>query len=113
MPVRCVLEDKPVLTCSKADYSSDDGTMIPVTELVDSDNILENNLNGWETLITLTKREKEILRYVLDGKTNREIAQRLYRTERTVEYHRNRMMRKLGTHNIVELVKRAIALGIV
>ena len=51
--------------------------------------------------------------FVLDGKTNKEIAQLLYRTERTIEYHRNRLMRKLGTHNIVELIKRAIEMGIV
>ncbi len=83
------------------------------TELYESDNILENKLKDWEKFITLTKREKEILMFVLAGKTNREIAQSLYRTERTVEYHRNRMMRKLGTHNIVELVKRAVELGII
>ena len=80
---------------------------------LEADNLLEMKLSGPVFETVLTKRETEILNFVLAGKTNKEIAQTLYRTERTVEYHRNRMMRKLGTHTTVELVKRAIAMGIV
>ena len=60
----------------------------------------------------LTKREVQILRSILDGKTNKQIAHMLSRSRRTIEYHRNRLMRKLNAHNTVELVKRAVALGI-
>jgi DNA-binding NarL/FixJ family response regulator len=81
-------------------------------ENLNLDSVLEEQLAGPEFDVTLTKREREILEFVLAGKTNKEIAQELYRTERTVEYHRNRMMRKLGTHTTVELVKCAIAMGI-
>ena len=77
------------------------------------DKLLESKLNPPGVEVTLTKREREILDFVLAGNTNKEIAQKLFRTERTIEYHRNRMMRKLGTHNPIELVKRAIAMGIV
>ena len=87
-------------------------TSLPKKEL-NIDSALEEQLAGPEFDVTLTKREREILEFVLAGKTNKEIAQELYRTERTVEYHRNRMMRKLGTHNLIELFKRAIAMGIV
>lgn len=76
------------------------------------DYVLENNLTGLRFDVALTKREREILEFVLAGKTNKEISQELYRTERTVEYHRNRLMRKLGVHTTVELIKRAIAMGI-
>lgn len=76
------------------------------------DRALENKLTEMGPDVALTKREKEILELVLSGNTNKEIAQKLYRTERTIEYHRNRMMRKLGTHNTIELVKYAIAMGI-
>ena len=76
------------------------------------DNILENELAAPEMNVRLTERETEIFELILAGNTNKEIAQKLYRTERTVEYHRNRLMRKLGTRNIVELVKCAIAMGI-
>jgi DNA-binding CsgD family transcriptional regulator len=61
---------------------------------------------------SLTRREKQILRAILAGKTNKQIALMLSRSRRTVEYHRNRIMRKLDAHNTVELVKRAVALGI-
>ena len=79
---------------------------------LDLDSVLEEQLGEAEFDVALTKREREILEFVLAGKTNKEIAKALYRTERTVEYHRNRMMRKLDTHNPIELFKRAIAMGI-
>jgi two-component system secretion response regulator SsrB len=74
------------------------------------ENTLNNNINLDEPL---TKRETEILHLVVSGKTNKEIAQMLCRTERTIEYHRNSLMRKLDVHNAAELVRRAIAVGIV
>lgn len=61
---------------------------------------------------TLTKRETEILQLIVSGKTNKEIAHTLCRTKRTVEYHRYRLMRKLEAHNAADLVKRAIAAGV-
>jgi DNA-binding CsgD family transcriptional regulator len=62
--------------------------------------------------ISLTKREEEILQMIVSGQTNKQIAQCLSRSERTVEFHRNRLMRKLGAHNAAELVKSAIAMGL-
>ena len=82
-------------------------------EQLKHDTFLERELNHPGIDVKLTKREREILDFVLAGHTNRQIAQKLFRTERTIEYHRNRMMRKLGAHNPIELVKRAIAMGIV
>jgi DNA-binding NarL/FixJ family response regulator len=62
--------------------------------------------------ISLTKREGEILQMIVSGQTNKQIAQSLSRSERTVEFHRNRLMRKMGAHNAAELVKVAIAMGL-
>jgi FixJ family two-component response regulator len=56
----------------------------------------------------LTKTEMDVLRLVIDGKSNKEIALELHRSVRTIEDHRNHIMHKLGAHNIVELVKTAI-----
>ena len=78
----------------------------------DIDRALEEKLEGPLIENVLTKRERQILEYIIDGKTNKEIAQKLYRTQRTVEYHRNRLMRKLNTHTTAELVKRAIRMGL-
>lgn len=76
------------------------------------DKLLEETLNGPEIDQILSKRELQILKYIIEGLTNKEIAGKLYRTQRTVEYHRNRLMRKLDTHSTAELVRRAILMGI-
>lgn len=60
----------------------------------------------------LTKCEVQILQSILTGKTNKQIARTLSRSCRTIEYHRNRLMRKLNVRNAAELVKQAIAMGI-
>ncbi|MHC4535336.1 MAG: helix-turn-helix domain-containing protein [Planctomycetota bacterium] len=73
------------------------------------ENTLVNNIGISEPL---TKREVQILRSILAGMTNKQIALMLSRSRRTIEYHRNRLMRKLNAHNTVELVKRAVAMGI-
>ena len=78
-----------------------------------TDRHLENTLvNNIGISKPLTKREVQILRSILAGKTNKQIALKLSRSCRTIEYHRNRLMRKLDARNTVELVKRAVAMGI-
>lgn len=61
----------------------------------------------------LTKREREILTHVCQGKTSRAIAQHLCISEKTVETHRARIMQKLDTSCVVDLVKFAMANGLV
>lgn len=53
----------------------------------------------------LTAREHEVFGLVLQGLHNRQIAQRLQISARTVEVHKARMMEKLGVSNLVELVR--------
>jgi DNA-binding NarL/FixJ family response regulator len=77
------------------------------------DELLENTFLNIQLDVSLTKRETEILKLIVAGKTNKKIAQEICRTERTVEYHRHRLMRKLGAHSAADLVKRAITMGIV
>ncbi len=55
----------------------------------------------------LTKTEMIILRLVLQSKSNKEIAQILHRSVRTIEVHRSHIMHKLHVDNVVDLVKRA------
>ena len=73
------------------------------------ENILADNIGTRELL---TKCEAQILRYILDEKTNKQIALILSISRRTFEYHVKRLMRKLNAHNTVELVKKAVTLGI-
>ena len=64
-------------------------------------------------LEALTAREREILELLATGLTNREIAQRLVLSARTVETHVARVTGKLGVNSRARAVARAVALGIV
>jgi two-component system response regulator FixJ len=61
---------------------------------------------------TLTKTEIKILRLILGGKSNKEIARLRHRSIRTVESQRSHIMRKLGADNLVDLLKRTAAMGL-
>ena len=56
----------------------------------------------------LTRKEKEILRMIIDGKHNKEIADSMSKSVRTVETHRFNMMKKLGVNNAVDMVNKTI-----
>jgi two-component system response regulator FixJ len=74
--------------------------------------LLPENGNGKHLGEPLTQTEQKVLRLVLDGKSNKEIANLLNRSKRTVEVHRARVMRKLGADSLIDLVKRAAATGL-
>ncbi len=61
----------------------------------------------------LTGREHQILERVVMGETSSEIAAALCLSARTVEFHRANMMRKLGVHSVVDLVREALRHGLV
>lgn len=62
---------------------------------------------------SLTDREKQVLKLVAEGKTNKEIADILDISVKTAMGHRANLMEKLGIHNRAELVKFALQRGIV
>jgi len=61
---------------------------------------------------TLTDREREILKLVAEGYTNREIAETLFISVKTVETHKTNIMEKLNLHKRAELVRYAIRKGL-
>ena len=61
----------------------------------------------------LTPREEEVVKLVAEAHTNKEIAEVLHLSEKTVENHRSNAMRKLGMRDRVELVRYAIRQGLV
>jgi two-component system response regulator NreC len=63
---------------------------------------------GDKTYAVLTSREIEILKLYVEGLINKEISDKLDISIRTVETHKNHIMRKLGLKSTVELVKFAI-----
>ena len=62
---------------------------------------------------SLTNREREVLILIADGLSNKEIACQLGVGVRTVETHRERIMRKLDIHNVAGLTKFAISQGLI
>lgn len=69
------------------------------------------NVNAQVT--QLTNREREVLVHIADGLSNKEIASQLGVGVRTVETHRERIMRKLNIHSVAGLTKFAISQGLV
>lgn len=61
----------------------------------------------------LTLREREVLALIAEGHINKEIAGRLGVGVRTIETHRERIMRKLNVHTVAGLTKYAISRGFV
>ncbi len=60
---------------------------------------------------TLSDREIEILRLIAEGLPSKDIAERLFVSQNTIEFHRKRIMRKLGVTNMAQLVKEGFAKG--
>ncbi len=56
----------------------------------------------------ITKREKEIMKLIVEGHTSAEIAKKLYISSRTVETHRSNLMNKLELKNTADLVRFAM-----
>ncbi len=61
----------------------------------------------------LTAREREVLKLIAAGRTNREIAEALVLSLNTVQTHRLHIMEKLNMHNRAELIKYAIRRGLI
>ena len=81
--------------------------------------LVNDYLNRDETAVAdddeqdLTPREKEVLVQIAEGLTNPEIAEELTISVKTVDRHRENIMRKLNLHNRVDLVKYAIRKGLI
>jgi two-component system, NarL family, nitrate/nitrite response regulator NarL len=74
--------------------------------------LVQGNCGGPD-LEDLTHREREVLVLVAEGLSNKEIATNLNVGVRTVETHRERIMRKLGIHSVAGLTRYAIAKGLI
>jgi DNA-binding NarL/FixJ family response regulator len=63
-------------------------------------------------VLDLTGRQRQILQLIAEGKQNKEIAEILCVSIKTIEFHRSRLMAKLGAHTVVELTRFAIQEGL-
>ncbi|MBN1288241.1 MAG: response regulator transcription factor [Actinobacteria bacterium] len=81
-----------------------------VTSLAIGSILAEEELSG-NQLDTLSCREQEVMQLVVEGKTNKEIAETLFISPKTVDNHRASIMRKLDVHDVASLVKYSIRAG--
>ncbi|HEX9152988.1 MAG TPA: response regulator transcription factor [Flavobacterium sp.] len=87
-------------------YFSGDISSILISQLSNPSNVMETKQIVDEELL-ITKREKEILKLLLSGKGNKEIAEALDISKRTAEVHRFNLMKKLKVKNLMELSNKA------
>ncbi|HBK83718.1 MAG TPA: DNA-binding response regulator [Flavobacterium sp.] len=86
-------------------YFSGDISSILIGQLTQPTSFSESKQAGDEMIIT--KREKEILKLLLSGIGNKEIAEALEISKRTAEVHRFNLMKKLKVKNLIELSNKA------
>jgi DNA-binding NarL/FixJ family response regulator len=89
-------------------------------EIFFSPEVAQSALNQFVTsggkpqgLNRISRREREVLAAVAGGKSNKQIASDLGVSVRTIETHRERIMRKLDLHSVAALTKFAVAQGLV
>ncbi|MGW8193987.1 MAG: response regulator [Desulforhopalus sp.] len=84
-----------------------------------SDQVIEGYLNGRKSLReesvwdTVTQREREVLKLLAEGFSNKQIATFLHISVKTVEKHRSNLINKLDLHNVAQLTSYAIQKGLV
>lgn len=61
----------------------------------------------------LTARQHEVLQLICEGHTNRDIAERLHISHKTVDTHRSQLMRKLDIHDVAGLTRYALRIGLI
>lgn len=87
-------------------YFSGDISSILISQLSNPALAIESKQSMEEDMM-ITKREKEILKLLLSGKGNKEIAEALDISKRTAEVHRFNLMKKLKVKNLMELSNKA------
>ncbi|WP_147819603.1 response regulator [Salidesulfovibrio onnuriiensis] len=77
------------------------------------DRLMSSGGQYGDVLSSLTTRERQVMRHVIEGLHTKDIARELYISPKTVENHRANMMRKLGFSNTVDLLRFAARTGLI
>ena len=80
--------------------------------IIDDDPLYRASTERLVRYESLGPREREVFQLVVSGMLNKQIADKLGTTERTIKFHRGQIMRKMEVKSLAELVRIADALGI-
>ena len=86
----------------KEDASKFDGTVNLLKTILEQNHFMRNNIEKYSSL---TPREKEILKSIIKGYTNKEIAEKMYISHHTIRTHRNRIWQKLEIKHFRDCLK--------
>ena len=99
-----------------------DELIIAITKVMENKKYLSKDINqefltllrNGETIekVKLSTREKEVLQLIAEGKSSKEIGEILFLSPKTIDVHRNNIMKKIDLHTIPELTKYAIQKGL-
>jgi DNA-binding NarL/FixJ family response regulator len=99
-----------------------DELIIAITTVMENKKYLSKDINqefltllrNGETIekVKLSTREKEVLQLIAEGKSSKEIGEILFLSPKTIDVHRNNIMKKIDLHTIPELTKYAIQKGL-
>ena len=80
----------------------------PISELIEEGTVNSYAANDDDPFASLSPREKEVMKLIAEGYTSAEIGKLLFISDKTVEKHRVRLMKKLNVRNLAGLVRLAI-----
>jgi len=83
-----------------------------ISSIVIEESLVQSSMANSSVSSILTMREREVLQLLAEGKTVKQIAQKLYLSIKTVHTHRQQIMKKLHIHSIAELTKYALREGL-
>lgn len=90
------------VSCGEMHYSS------AVTDILANQIIRKNRSEAHLNSKNITRREMEVLQHIINGLSNKEIAEKLFVSKRTVDNHRFHLMKKMGAKNTADIVRIAI-----
>jgi two-component system response regulator NreC len=87
----------------------------PLADEILSDfvNILKGDQETLDPFDSLTLREREVLKLIAEGNTNKKVAEKLFLAESTIKSYRANIMMKLKVHDTAGLVKLAVHKGLI
>ncbi|MCB0154232.1 MAG: response regulator transcription factor [Anaerolineae bacterium] len=104
---------KELVTAIHAVYDGDSYLSPSISTMIIEGYLHQATTTSEDSYEKLTDRERQVLQMITEGASNREIAERLHLSIKTVNNHRMNLMDKLNIHNTAKLVKYAIRKGMI